>query len=104
MLAFHRAGDLLSLAFLMLLGAVSGCASDGSASDSAGISTPSKAVVDTIAPVVSITSPTSSTSYTTTTNAVTLNGSATDKVGVTQVTWTNSAGGSGTASGTTTWS
>jgi hypothetical protein len=35
---------------------------------------------------------------------LTLNGTAIDAVGVTQVTWTNDRGGSGTASGTTIWS
>ena len=33
-----------------------------------------------------------------------LAGTASDNVGVTQVTWTNSRGGSGTATGTTSWS
>ena len=59
---------------------------------------------DTQNPTISITSPTSSSSYDTTSSTVSLGGSASDNVGVTTVTWTNSLGGSGTASGTTSWS
>ena len=59
---------------------------------------------DTTAPALAITAPTSATSYTATSSTVTLSGTASDAVGVTQVTWANSAGGSGTASGTTNWS
>lgn len=58
---------------------------------------------DTTPPSININSPTSSSSYTTTGNTLTLRGTATDNVGVTQVTWSNSRGGSGTASGTTNW-
>src|SRR5437867_4586507 len=59
---------------------------------------------DTSAPTTTITTPTSGSSYTTNTSPLTLGGTATDNVGVTQVSWTNSQGGTGTASGTTTWS
>jgi hypothetical protein len=60
---------------------------------------------DTTDPVVAITGPTSSTTFTTTTGTITLSGTASDNVGVTQVSWSNSRGGSGTVSGTTTtWS
>ena len=59
---------------------------------------------DTQSPTTSITSPTSSSTYNTTSSTVSLGGSASDNVGVTTVTWTNSRGGSGTASGTTSWS
>src|SRR2546430_2799229 len=59
---------------------------------------------DTSAPTTSITTPTSGSSYTTNTSPLTLGGTATDNVGVTQVSWTNSQGGTGTATGTTTWS
>jgi hypothetical protein len=62
------------------------------------------ASTDTVAPTVSITAPTSMATYTTTTTPLTLAGAAADNVGVTQVSWVNSAGGSGTASGTTSWS
>src|SRR5207249_2042341 len=59
---------------------------------------------DTSAPTTTITTPTSGSSYTTNTSPLTLGGTATDNVGVTQVSWTNSHGGTGTATGTTTWS
>jgi hypothetical protein len=58
---------------------------------------------DTTAPVVAITGPTSAATYATTALTLTLSGSASDAVGVTQVSWVNSRGGSGTASGTTSW-
>jgi hypothetical protein len=58
---------------------------------------------DTSAPTVAITSPSSSGSYATTSATVSLGGTASDNVGVTQVSWSNSAGGAGTASGTTSW-
>ena len=59
---------------------------------------------DTTAPAVSITTPTSVATFTTSTTPVTVGGTASDAVGVTQVTWANSRGGSGTAIGTTSWS
>lgn len=61
------------------------------------------AVVDTLAPTVTIASPASSPFLTTSTQVV-VSGSATDDVGVTAVSWANSRGGSGTASGTSAWS
>jgi hypothetical protein len=61
-------------------------------------------LVDTTAPVVTITGPTSAATLTTTATTITLSGTASDAVGVTQVTWSNNRGGSGTATGTTTWS
>ena len=59
---------------------------------------------DTTAPTVTITSPTSSPTFTTSSSLLILGGTAADNVGVTQVTWANSRGGSGTATGTTSWS
>ncbi len=59
---------------------------------------------DTTPPTVTITSPTSSGSYTTTSTSLTIAGTASDNVGVTQVTWTNNRGGSGAATGTSSWS
>ncbi len=56
------------------------------------------------APTVSITTPTPAPTFTATTSPITLGGTASDTIGVTQVTWSNSQGGSGTASGTTSWS
>jgi Glucodextranase, domain B len=58
---------------------------------------------ETVRPTVTITSPTSSTTYTTGALALALAGQASDNVGVTQVTWANSRGGSGIATGTTSW-
>ena len=47
--------------------------------------------------------PTANPTYSTSNPLLTLGGTAADNVGVTQVTWANSRGGSGTAAGTTTW-
>ena len=58
---------------------------------------------DSVAPTIAITSPTSSATYSTSTTPLTLGGTASDNIGVTQVTWSNNRGGSGTASGTTSW-
>jgi len=54
-------------------------------------------------PTVTISSPTANASFGASTATINLGGSASDNVGVTQVTWSNNRGGSGTASGTTTW-
>ena len=59
---------------------------------------------DTTRPTVTITGPTSATNYATGTTPLTLSGTASDNVGVTQVSWVNDRGGSGTATGTTGWS
>jgi hypothetical protein len=59
---------------------------------------------DTTDPVVSITLPTSGNTYETSSSSIDLSGSASDDVGVSQVSWANSKGGSGTASGTASWS
>jgi hypothetical protein len=61
---------------------------------------------DVIAPTVVITGPTTAATYTTSALSLTLSGTAADNVGVSQVTWASSNGsngGSGTATGTTTW-
>lgn len=58
---------------------------------------------DTTAPAVSITSPTSSTTYTSPGASLVLSGTASDASGISQVTWSNNRGGSGTATGTTSW-
>jgi len=59
---------------------------------------------DTTAPSVAITSPTSSATYSTSATPLTIGGTASDNMGVTQVTWSSNRGGSGTATGTTSWS
>jgi len=58
---------------------------------------------DNVAPTVAITTPTSGSTYSTTGTTINLAGTASDDVGVTSVTWSNSTGGSGTATGTTSW-
>ncbi len=59
---------------------------------------------DTTAPVVAITSPTSATTLILATLTTVLSGTCSDESAVNSVTWSNSAGGSGTATGTTSWS
>jgi len=60
---------------------------------------------DTEDPTCTITSPTSDPAYDAgTTSSVALSGSASDNVGIIVVLWSNSLGGSGTATGTTSWS
>jgi hypothetical protein len=59
---------------------------------------------DTTQPSVTITSPTSNPTRSQIGSTITLGGSASDNVAVTQVSWTNNRGGSGNASGTTSWS
>jgi TM2 domain-containing membrane protein YozV len=59
---------------------------------------------DPTPPTVAITTPTANPTFTATTATLTLGGSASDNVGVTQVSWTNDRGGSGVATGTTAWS
>jgi hypothetical protein len=59
---------------------------------------------DTTPPTITISSPTTASSYSATSSPVTLGGSASDNVGVSQVRWSNAAtGSSGVASGTTSW-
>src|SRR5205814_926086 len=59
---------------------------------------------DITKPTVAITTPTASPTYTASSSALTLGGTAADAARVTQVTWASSRGGSGTATGTTSWS
>jgi hypothetical protein len=59
---------------------------------------------DTTPPAIAIGTPTTSATYSTSSSPLALGGTASDNVGVTSVTWSNAAGGSGTAGGTTTWS
>ena len=53
---------------------------------------------DTTSPVLSITAPTTGNSYATTSTSVTVSGTATDNVGLSQIAWSNSTGGSGSSS------
>jgi hypothetical protein len=57
--------------------------------------------LDTTNPSIGITSPANG--FSTTNSTVPVSGTASDNVGVTSVTWINNRGGSGTASGTTSW-
>ena len=59
---------------------------------------------DITRPTVTITTPTSETTYSTGLSPLSIGGTAADNVAVTSVSWTNSLGGSGTCSGTNTWS
>ena len=61
-------------------------------------------VADTQAPSVLIESPTAASSYDTTASSIDISGTASDDTGVTEVIWSNSRGGSGTASSTDSWS
>jgi hypothetical protein len=61
-------------------------------------------VPDVKVPTVTIATPTSASSYSTSATSIALGGTATDDAGVVQVTWTNNLGGSGTATGTSSWS
>jgi len=58
---------------------------------------------DVESPVITITDPTSSETYQTSSGTLTIAGTAADNVEVARVTWTNDRGGSGTATGTTSW-
>lgn len=53
---------------------------------------------------IQIMQPAASDSYTTTSSAITISGAASDSSGIDRVTWVNSRGGSGQATGTTSWS
>ena len=55
-------------------------------------------------PEVEITSPSINPNYSTSNNTISIAGTASDEDGVTEVTWANSAGGTGTANGTEEWS
>ena len=59
--------------------------------------------LDSIAPVVTITGPTTAATFDAPQSLLTLSGTASDNAAVTAVTWTNSLGGQGAATGTSTW-
>ncbi|MCD4678176.1 MAG: hypothetical protein K8S18_19620, partial [Desulfobacula sp.] len=63
-----------------------------------------KTEIDKELPIVLITSPTKEDSLTTEKSSIDVSGTASDNKGVTRVSWSNSRGGSGEATGTTTWS
>ncbi|MGC8863548.1 MAG: Ig-like domain-containing protein, partial [Armatimonadota bacterium] len=77
------------------------------ASDAAGNSGSDTIIVTRIGtdpPTITITSPTADPAWATTNQKLDLAGVASDDVGVTSVTWSNDRGGSGTCTGTTSWS
>jgi len=57
-----------------------------------------------LTPTISITSPTTAATYTSNTPSIILSGTASDNVDISQVTWSSDHGGSGTCTGTTSWS
>jgi hypothetical protein len=59
---------------------------------------------DVTPPSITISSPTTASSYSTASLTISMAGSASDNVGVSQVTWVNNRGGSGSATGRTAWS
>src|SRR5207253_2586908 len=73
------------------------------AAGNTGTDTVTVTLNDTTSPTVTITSPTPNPTYATSSASLTLGGTASDDVGVTQVAWANTRGGGGTASGTTGW-
>jgi len=68
------------------------------------LSSPVSMVIDDTAPLISITSPTASPVYSTMDNRISIGGTSSDSVCIGSITWENSLGGSGTASGTADWS
>lgn len=86
---------VLAVTLSLLLAACGGGAGGGIESNSSPASASSP---DTTLPVITITAPTSGSSYTATSASVTLTGTATDNVGLSQISWTNSKGGSGSLS------
>ena len=77
------------------------------ATDVAGNKASTKLTVtlaDTTPPRVNIASPTTTGSYATTSQSLAISGTASDNVGLAgSITWSNSQGGSGTCTGTTSW-
>ncbi len=73
------------------------------ASDGYGTYSSDSIIVTCYAPSIAITSPTTAPSYITTYSTVRVQGTASDDATVASVTWINDRGGSGTCSGTTSW-
>jgi hypothetical protein len=59
---------------------------------------------DTTSPTITITTPTTEATYSTANSPLNIGGTASDDRAVSSVTWSNSRGGSGACSGTTSWS
>lgn len=78
-------------------------ARDAAGNTSATSLTVTYALPDRTAPTIAITTPTAGPSYTSSADGIALSGTASDSVGVAQVTWANDRGGKGTAAGSTSW-
>lgn len=65
---------------------------------------PGTSTTDTTPPTITITSPTSANTYSTSQATIDLSGTAADDSVLSDVSWSNDRGGSGTATGTTSWS
>ncbi len=79
-------------------------AAGNTATDTLTVTFTTPDTTDTTPPAVSITTPTSGSTYSTGNSQLNIGGTASDNQAVTLVSWTNSRGGSGTCSGTSTWS
>jgi hypothetical protein len=79
-------------------------ANDAAGNQGTDVLTVTYTPADSIAPAVTISTPTTQPTLAASSSSMTIGGTASDNVGVTQVTWVNDRGGSGTASGTTSWS
>jgi hypothetical protein len=79
-------------------------ANDAAGNQGTDVLTVTYTPADSIAPTVTITTPTNQATLEVSSSSMTIGGTASDSVGVTQVTWVNDRGGSGTSSGTTSWS
>jgi len=95
--SIFRASIITTIGLLVL----SACGGGGGGDGGGGNVTPPP---NDVAPTITITAPSGDPNYTTSTGTITISGTATDDEGVTQVTWANSAGGTGTANGLENWS
>lgn len=99
-----RAQRLLFYAILCIAFTLTSCGSGGGGSSGGGGGGGGGGTNDLTPPSIVITVPTTASEYATSSASISLEGVATDDVGVSEVTWSNNLGGSGTATGTTSWS
>ena len=98
--------DIWTVASIALLGGdnrITVTASDAAGNTSTDVLTVTYTPPDVTDPTVTITTPTTAPSYTTSSATIGIGGTASDDTGVTSVSWVNDRGGSGTATGTGTW-
>jgi fibronectin type 3 domain-containing protein len=98
--SYNDTSVIANTTYSYVVKAVDTASNISAASNTAQVTTPAIAAPPTIA----ITAPSSTGAYTATSSTVNVAGTASDSGGVTQVRWTTSTGGSGIASGTSTWS